>query len=990
MNVQYNIQSINTYYLGLMNSIYKKFLCVFSLVIITMSNVGAQDISENYFQQEVSYDITAKIDTNHIIEGATSISYTHNGIEDLDTFFIHLWMNSFKDRLSAFSEQSIRINALDFYFAKDGQLGGYEDLKVYLNDSKVELYSWKRNKDVVYFLLPKKVKRGETITIDCTYELELPKNFARTGYKKDDDYLMYWYPTPAVYDQNGWHPMPYLMMGEFYTEVADFKVQLETPHSAVIGSTLPQSNGNIHTFEAEDMIDFAIVTSEKKKIFSNGYKSKTGKTIDIQVLSDDKDRGEAAIVYVSNALEYIENKIGAFPYPSLSIIDKGKDGTSGMEYPGLITISGPDDDSGTYEYYIVHELLHQYFYGALAFNQRKYAWLDEGLTTYYQQRYYRDQFGKDYQSENLSLFMQNEGQPALQNAALGQACRHYHCSLHTSSDNISPINYLMNAYEVPARMYAYLESYLGDDFDIGMKDFYANWKYKHPQPRHLQSTLEAQSGKDLNWFFGELINVDWSYDYKAESLENGQLVVDHVSGSAPPYPVQLSNSDGATKTIWVDGHRGEKTVNVGPEWQSAIIDNDALSMDINRNNNFANVKRPIKIYPIPKLDDGRYRELFITPLASYNTSDGAQLGVAFYNSTFPSKKLKWALAPAYAFGSKTIVGEGWLSYDKYLTSNRFRKLQFKLNAKRYSFRAPLTLDALQYMKLDPTISLHLQHDAKDSKYSKIYFKPILINEEYFRFEEEDVFIENRNSTIYRLGYDHYNFWNLGPYDIKVQLEYQPYANVVGEKHAYTKLSAELNKSFKYSPSQSVDFRIWASYFLQNTQRESSSYDGEITRGSSALIYQGFNDYSYDDYFFNRENQDVRLDNQVSNGGGGFKTPLGSQYSLGQSNDLAFALNFKSDLPIKMPALFPLKLFLDVGYFTSKATQMNDLAGSTLYSGGVMLEYGDGLISFHLPLFNSAAISDIYETEGVSTFGRLSFKLDLQRFNPWDMAEDFRL
>ena len=26
-----------------------------------------------------------------------------------------------------------------------------------------------------------------------------------------------WYPKPAVFDQNGWHPMPYLSQGEFYS-----------------------------------------------------------------------------------------------------------------------------------------------------------------------------------------------------------------------------------------------------------------------------------------------------------------------------------------------------------------------------------------------------------------------------------------------------------------------------------------------------------------------------------------------------------------------------------------------------------------------------------------------------------------------------------------------------------------------------------------------------------------------------------------------------
>ena len=89
----------------------------------------------------------------------------------------------------------------------------------------------------------------------------------------------------------------------------------------------------------------------------------------------------------------------------------------------------------------------------------------------------------------------------------------------------------------------------------------------------------------------------------------------------------------------------------------------------------------------------------------------------------------------------------------------------------------------------------------------------------------------------------------------------------------------------------------------------------------------------------------------------------------------------------MPKFLPLKLFLDVGYYTTKGASLDPLTASTIFSGGVMLEYFDGLIAFHLPLFTSDAISEIYETEGTSLLGKVSFKIDMIRFNPWDILED---
>lgn len=950
-------------------------------------------ILAQYFQQDVTYSITAIQDTStNTVNTKCEIQYTNNSDQTLDTIYLHLWANAFSNKLSAFSKQAIRTGNLEFYFSKENKMGGYEDLEVSSNGKRMTLYSWKGNPDVVYFLLPKPLSTKQSIQIKTEYSLKLPHKVSRMGTTNFDTYLMYWYPTPAVFDSEGWHPMPYLNMGETYSEVGDFNLEFTSPIKNVIASVLPKAiNGNRYTYEAKDVIDFALVTSKNKEVHTHSLKTKKGNNIDINFMTRYPERDSSALIYLQEALDYFEAIIGDFPYAALSIMDKGKKSTSGMEYPGLITVSGKDNTEGNFEYYLVHELLHQWFYSALAFNQRKHAWLDEGLTTYFQQRYYKETKSLDHYSKKGAMVMFDKQQPFLHTVARAQACRHYHAPISTDVTKISPANYGFNAYEIPARMFAYLADYLGQNtFDLAIQKFYSNWKGSHPRPEDLRNALEKESSKDLSWFFIDLIEKDWSYDYTVKSIHNGNLTLEHKSGSTPPYKITFKSNENESKEIWVDGHEGLKTIPLPEEKMHKVsIDEEGLSMDINRNNNSINIRRPIKLVPGVKLDDGRYKEVYFLPTLAYNSSDGGQLGMAFYNSSFPGKKFKWALSPAYAFGSASPVGEGWMSYDHYLKSKKFRKLQYKLNAKSYSYRNSETLEStLRYTRISPHVSLHFHHDPAENKYSKAYFKPIFLNEEIFVFDENSFSKGNRNSTIYRLGYEYYNFWELGPSDFITHLEYQPYTNDVGQEHSYLKLTAAYSKSFLYALERSVDFRLWGTYFISNTQRETPNYDTGFVRGSAALIYQGFNDYAYDGYFFNRANQNGSLDNQIGYQGGGFKTPLGSQYSIGQTNDFAFAINIKSNLPLKTPALFPLKLFLDVGYYRSKETIEAQLEGRSFYSGGVMLEYGEGLFSIYIPLVNSQAISDIYDTEGIGILGRVSFRMDLIRFNLWDIAEDF--
>jgi len=67
--------------------------------------------------------------------------------------------------------------------------------------------------------------------------VKLPIVFSRLGHSGKHYEITQWYPKPAVYDVDGWHPMPYLNMGEFYSEFGTFDVKITLPQEYRIMAT---------------------------------------------------------------------------------------------------------------------------------------------------------------------------------------------------------------------------------------------------------------------------------------------------------------------------------------------------------------------------------------------------------------------------------------------------------------------------------------------------------------------------------------------------------------------------------------------------------------------------------------------------------------------------------------------------------------------------------------------------------------------------------
>ena len=191
-----------------------------------------------YWQQKVDYTINVKLnDVEHTLDGFIKINYRNNSPDTLKYIWFHLWPNAYKNDRTAFSEQMLENGNTSFYFSKQEERGYINQLDFRVNDVHAETEDHPSDIDIVKLNLPAPLQPGQTILITTPFHVKLPYIFSRSGYVGESFQVTQWYPKPAVYDSIGWHPMPYLDQGEFYSEFGSFDVSITVPQNYVIAAT---------------------------------------------------------------------------------------------------------------------------------------------------------------------------------------------------------------------------------------------------------------------------------------------------------------------------------------------------------------------------------------------------------------------------------------------------------------------------------------------------------------------------------------------------------------------------------------------------------------------------------------------------------------------------------------------------------------------------------------------------------------------------------
>jgi hypothetical protein len=553
-------------------------------------------VAQSRWQQKVKYvmDVRLDVGTNKLT-GKQQLSYTNNSPDTLDQLFYHVYWNAFQpgsmmDVRSRELGKITRGNRRDWdprvkdriLHLKNDEIGYQSVKKLSINGIPQE---FKEQETILQVKLKKSILPSQTVIIDLDFEAQVPLQIRRSGRDATNGVrysMTQWYPKICEYDQDGWHPNPYIAR-EFYGVWGDFQVNITLDSSYIIGGTgylqnalqigygyekagtkVVRPSGKFLTwkFFAPNVHDFAWAADPDFLHLSKAVKNGP----DIHVLYKNKpgdSKNDSAWKGVLNAANmvypFIRDQFGAYPYKQYTFI-QGGDG--GMEYPMTTLINGPS--LGT----VFHEWLHSWYQMMLATNESLHAWMDEGFTEFATdlvEHYYQTQISKEKSIANtddkLPLYHSNNYDSYFYLVKSG-----IEEPLTTHADHYNTnAAYSIASYSKGCVYLVQLGYIMGEKKrDELLQAYYKKWRYHHPRPSDFIRLAEQVSGMQLDWYNEYWVNSTKTIDYAIDSLweENGETFIRIKRKNEMPMPidVQLTFKDNTKENHYISSYLmfGEK------------------------------------------------------------------------------------------------------------------------------------------------------------------------------------------------------------------------------------------------------------------------------------------------------------------------------------------------------------------------------------------------------------------------------------------------
>ncbi len=958
-------------------------------------------VAQNYWQQEVKYKIEAKLDdAKHILNAHLQVTYTNHSPNELTFIYFHLWANAFKDNNTEFAKQYLQMGKTDFLFAQDVERGYMDSLSFWIDGKPANFITNEDTIDVGKLILNKPLRSGESITITTPFRVFIPKTFSRLGHDGQQYQITQWYPKPAVYDASGWHPMPYLEQGEFYGDFGSFDVQINLPKNYVVGATgelqnedekkfldtlanhtaamdafadkgsVPSSSETktLH-YLANDVHDFAWFADKKYLVLKGNVTLSNKHQVNTWLLFTPHGGRywKNALPYINNAITYYSKWVGNYPYNNATAVEGKLEAGGGMEYP-QITVIGGVSSASTLETVIVHEVGHNWFQGMLGSNERLHPWMDEGINSYYEQRYTREIAKKETPKtmksfgDKFNRFFDNS-ENGNSMAYLGYAFSAWKnedqpCELNSAE--YSTINYFGDVYAKTPIMFNYLAHTIGQqEFDSIMHIYFQQFHFKHPQPADIKKVFDDNCKQNLDWFWNDGINSTKHFDLRLKNIsrttkkigndEFYTVTVKNNSNVRTPYSISALVHDSMVKTIYYGGFLGEMDVlfPVG-NFEKLKIDAQNLIPELDRQNNTSKISgvlrktEPLQLGLIGMMKLPNKNQISFLPLIGYNLYDGWMPGLLIYNPLLPGNKWEYQLAPMVGLKNFEFTFTGKLQRNWIVNTSFVNRIKAGVSANMFNETTANAFSSSQkYVRIKP----YLEFDLRPAKINSSIRQKIVLERNMYEYGPGSKILDFNDQNISTqsiniLSYISEDNQVLNPQKMQIQLQQQ---------NADAKLSLTFDVAHLYKKGKYFDLRFFAG-FVHNADPVLPTFDLKMSG------FSGRDDYLHDNMYIGRSETNTFWAHQMYMQEGGFRQTTWLQSPLiGRSNQLLGAVNLTVDLPINLP----FALYGDFGMYSLESPLVFTY-DKVLYDGGITFKITKA-IQINFPLLASRDFRNNYNT-----------------------------
>lgn len=558
-------------------------------------------VPAGYWQNKSDYKLKAKVDpATKKLEGEGTITYYNNSHDSLTQIVFHTYPDYYKE-----GSKRAGFFAGSNYLKNEGMV----ITKLIVNGETISMTPSRRvnySGSNYSIRLTKKLAPSASVKIEVNWNYTIPgKGFERSGaIDSTSMFVAYWYPEMSVCDDiYGWDRVVYDAATEFYHDYSNYEVEVTAPDNFIVWASVAANNpaevysktiqdriakakkskepvaiytaadfnkgkGKTTTWKytANDYPDFAFALSDHFVWEAATYKDSFGEYFINSAYPVEHKEFAVVIKTIARSIEIFHTKfpVQAFPFKNFTIFN-GLEG-GGMEFPGMANDEGIPgemmsqwmgkkvDDFEANLGLSLHEMCHMYFPFMMGINEKKYAWMDEGMASF-SEYFLSDDNDSPYEFDS----------PNLGSLSLAPVMVPSHLLANSGT----------NSYTIGSMSYISLYQLLGKDLFLKCLGAYMNdWKHKHPTPYDFMNTFNRVSGKDLNWFWKQWY-FDWGYmDLALTDYSQNTVTVENLGGRPMAANLVITFADDTkaseaiNPSVWKEGTVYKYKVNGGKEVKS--------------------------------------------------------------------------------------------------------------------------------------------------------------------------------------------------------------------------------------------------------------------------------------------------------------------------------------------------------------------------------------------------------------------------------------